>query len=83
MRWSRYRKVDVKEKGVNKRRYSHQKQGTNLIERRQQNAVKATMKMWKLRRDVNLKGALKKRRKTNGRKAGGLFPCIAFHSSRR
>jgi len=44
MRWSHYRILDVKEKGANKIIYSHQKQGSNLKERSQQNAVRVAMK---------------------------------------
>jgi len=44
MRWSRYRKVEVKKKGLNKKQHSHQQQGTSLVERREQNAVRVTMK---------------------------------------
>jgi hypothetical protein len=53
--------VGVNKNGVNKKLYSHQKQGVSIIERSQRKGVKPKMRGRELSSGVNWQGALQQK----------------------
>ena len=54
-------KVGINKKGINQKRYSHQKSGISITEHNQPKDVKSKMRNRKLKSGVNLKGVLKRK----------------------